>query len=131
MTHQGPLSPKTVQNVFIALRAALNDAVAADRPLLRRNVAIGTYTYSRRKHRPEMLTWNDGEVWTFLDFTAGDADHALWRTALMTGMRRGELLGLRRRDLQLDRVLHNRPAPALNVRQQYSRAGEEASRSEA
>jgi integrase len=88
-------------------------------------VAIGTYTYSRRTHRPEMLNWSDREVWTYLDFTAGDADHAMWRTALMTGMRRGELLGLRRRDLQLDRVLHNRPAPALNVRQQYSRAGEE------
>ena len=43
----------------------------------------------------------------------------------MTGMRRGESLGLRRRDLQLDRVLNGRSAPALNVRQQYSRAGEE------
>ena len=35
-------------------------------------------------------------------FTDKDADHTLWRTALMTGMRRGELLGLRRRDLLLD-----------------------------
>jgi integrase len=106
-------------------RAALNDAVAADPPLLRKNVAIGAYTYSRRKHRPEMLTWTDEEVWAFLDFTAEDPDHALWRTALMTGMRRGELLGQRRRDLMIDRVLNGKPAPALNVRQQYSRAGDE------
>ena len=33
-------------------------------------VAVGTYTYSRRKHRPEMLTWSDVEVWTFLDFSS-------------------------------------------------------------
>lgn len=125
VTYQGPLSPKTVQNVFITLRAALNAAVAADPPLLRKNVALGTYRYSRRKNRPEMLNWSDSEVWAFLDYTARDADHALWRTALMTGMRRGEILGLRRRDLQLGRVLNGKAAPALNVRQQYSRAGDE------
>ena len=125
VTYQGPLSPKTVQNVFIVLRAAFNDAVNANPPLLRKNVAIGTYTYSRRKHRPEMLTWSDSEVWTFLDFTADELDHALWRTALMTGMRRGELLGLHRRDLMLDRVVGGRAAPAVNVRQQYARNGAE------
>lgn len=125
VTYRGPLAPKTVQNVFIVLRAALNAAATADPPLVRRNVSIGTYKYNRGKNRPEMLTWTDSEVWAFLDFTAQDADHALWRTALMVGMRRGEILGLRRRDLQLDRVLNGKPAPALNVRQQYSRAGEE------
>src|SRR6266700_586521 len=121
VTHQGPLAPKTVQNVCIALRAALNDAVASDLPLLRKNVAIGCYRYNRRKHRQEMLTWSVEEVTRFLAFTDKDADHTLWRTALMTGMRRGELLGLRRRDLLLDRVQDGEPAPAINVRQQYAR----------
>jgi integrase len=125
VTYQGPLSPKTVQNVFIALRAALNAAVTADPPLLRRNVVIGAYKYSRRKDRPEMLTWADQEVWAFVDFTAQDSDHAMWRTDLMTGMRRGELLGLRRRDCLLDRRMGGRPAPAINVRQQYARNGDE------
>ena len=39
----------------------------------------------------------------------------------MTGMRRGEQLGLRRRDLLLDRVIDGQLALALNVRQQYAR----------
>lgn len=121
VTYQGPLSPKTVQNVHICLRSALNDAVAADPPLTRKNVSIGAYTYNRRKHRPEMLTWTVEEVRAFLAFTAADADHVLWWLALMTGMRRGELLGLRRRDLQLARVIDGQPAPAVNVRQQYAR----------
>jgi integrase len=124
ITYQGPLSAKSVQNVHICLRAALNDAVAADPPLLRRNVVLGAYTYNRRKDRPEMLTWSVDEVRTFLAFSAEDEDHALWWTALMTGMRRGELLGLRCRDLMLERVVRGRPAPALNVRQQYTRDGE-------
>lgn len=121
ITYQGPLSPKAVADVHVVLRAALNDAVAADPPLLRRNVAVGAYTYNRRKNRPEMLTWTVEEVRTFLDFTAQEPDHVLWWAALMTGMRRGELLGLRRRDLLLDRVVNGQPAPALNVRQQYAR----------
>jgi integrase len=123
--YRGPLSRKTVQNIHICVRSALNDAVAAEPPLLRKNVAIGSYTYSRGKHRPEMLTWTVEEVRAFLAFAAEDFDHALWRTALMTGMRRGELLGLRRRDLMLNRVLSGKPAPALNVRQQYARNGDE------
>jgi integrase len=72
-----------------------------------------------------MLTWTDSEVRAFLDFTAEHTDYAMWRTTLMTGMRRGEVLGQRRLDLQLDRVLSGQSAPALNVRQQYSRAGDE------
>jgi len=115
-TFRGPLSRKTVQNVYIAVHAALNDAVAADPPLMRKNVASGTYTYSRRKHRGEMLVWSVEEMRAFQAFTVKDADHGLWWAALMTGMRRGELLGLRRRDLEL-------AAARLHVRQQYARAG--------
>jgi integrase len=124
-TYQGPLSPKTVQNIHIAHRAALNDAVAADPPLLRRNVAIGTYRYNRRKGRPEMKAWSDTEVWTFLRFTADDHDHMLWRTDLMTGARRGEVLAMRRRDCLLDRIVNGAPAPAIKVRQQWARDGAE------
>jgi integrase len=123
ITYQGPLSPKTVQNVHICFRSALNDAVKADPPLLRKNVAAGAYTFNRRKNRPEMLTLTVEEVRAFLAHTAGDPDNALWWTALMTGMRRGELLGLRRRDLALSRRVDGQPAPAIHVRQQYARSG--------
>jgi integrase len=118
VTYRGPLSRKTVLNVHIAFRSALNDAVAADPPLLRKNVVLNRFKYSRRKDRPEMLTWTVEELRAFLAFTAGDGDRVLWWVALMTGMRRGELLGLRRRDLLLARA-------QLNVRQQYARDGDE------
>ena len=53
---------------------------------------------------------------TFLAFTAQDRELALYHVAAATGMRRGELLGLRWRDVDLDGV-------RLSVRQQYTRQG--------
>jgi integrase len=119
---RGPLSRKSVANVHIALRAALNDAVGQG--LLRRNPAIGAFTYSRTRDRVEMLTWSADEIQRFLSFTAQDRDFALYRTALMTGLRRGELLGLRWRDLDLDAVVDDGPRPWLNVRQQWTKDGD-------
>jgi integrase len=112
---RGALSRKSVHNVNICLRSALQDAVEQDPPLLRRNPASKAFKYSR-KSRVEMKTWTTEETQQFLVFTAHDADRALYMTAVLTGMRRGELLGLRIRDLDLD---HGR----LNVRQQYARDG--------
>lgn len=117
-----PLARKSVANVHIALRAALNDAVSQG--ILRRNPAIGAFTYSRTKDRVEMLTWSADEVLGFLSFTAQDRDFALYRTALMTGERRGELLGLRRRDLDLDAVVDGELRPRLHVRQQWTKDGD-------
>jgi integrase len=53
---------------------------------------------------------------TFLAFTAQDRELGLYHVAAATGMRRGELLGLRWRDVDLDGV-------RLSVRQQYTRQG--------
>jgi integrase len=52
---------------------------------------------------PELQTWTAGQACTFLDGTAGDALAALWRLALLTGMRRGELLAVRWQDVDLER----------------------------
>jgi integrase len=65
----------------------------------------------------------DGREPSTLTYTADDPDNVLWWVALTTGMRRGELLGLRRRDLALERRVGGQLAPALNVRQQYARSG--------
>ncbi len=62
-------------------------------PLIRRNPAIGAFTYSRTKDRVETRTWSADEVQRFLSFTARDRDFALYRMALMTGMQRGEISG--------------------------------------
>ncbi len=122
------LSKKSVANVHICLRAALNDAVEADPPLLRRNPAVGAFSYSRTKNRPEMQTWSAEEMQAFLDFTAEDRDFALYRMALMTGMRRGELLGLRWRDLDLSTVVDDAPRPCIRVRQQWTKDGDSGRR---
>lgn len=125
ITYQGPLGARTVQNIHVMNVAALNDAVEAEPPLLRKNVAAGTYTHNRRKNRREMLTWTVEEMRDFLDYTAADPGHTMYQTDLMTGERRGELLGMRRRDCLLNRVVDGTPAPAIDVRQQYARNGEE------
>jgi integrase len=63
-----------------------------------------------------MRVWSAEEVRRFLERTGDDDHHPLWRLMLQTGMRRGEALGLRWRDLDLDRA-------RLSVRQQLVRAG--------
>jgi len=64
-----------------------------------------------------MKTWSTEEIQQFLDFTARDREAPLYRTALMTGLRRGEVLGLRRSDLDIR-------SKRLQVRQQYARDGD-------
>lgn len=109
----GGLSSKTVHNVHLCLRKALGDAVE-DR-LIPFNPAEAAHKLPG--DRPEMLTWSGPELRTFLEGTEGDPNHALWRLASHTGMRRGELLGLRWRDVDL-------AAPRLSVVQQLVRAGD-------
>jgi integrase len=92
------LSEKSVWNVHICLRAALYDAVLCDPPLLRRNPAAGAMR--EPDHHREMLTWTREELSAFLAFVAQERDCALWWVAAYTGMRRGELLGLRWSDVK-------------------------------
>jgi integrase len=106
------LVEKSVHNVHICLRKALQDAL--EDGLVRRNIA--DRAHAKPKDRPEMKTWSADELATFLASTTKDPDLALYQTAAATGMRRGELLGLRWRDVDLE-------STRLNVRQQVSRHG--------
>lgn len=56
----------------------------------------------RKRRSAEMKTWTAGEVATFLEATRGDRLYLVWYVALMTGMRRGEILGLKWRDTDLE-----------------------------
>jgi len=49
-----------------------------------------------------MKTWTAEELRRFLDHVRGDRMHAAWLLAAQTGLRRGELLGLRWDDIDLD-----------------------------
>jgi len=100
------LSQKTIHNVHIALRKALADAV--EDGLLRRNPA--DRAHAKPKHRPEMATWSAVKLHDFLEQVSVERDAAMWRVTAMTGLRRGELLGLRRRGVDLARRSPQRPS---------------------
>ena len=93
-----PLSAKTIHNVHLTLRKALADAV--DERLVARNVAERAHRIPRGHQ--EMKTWTGKQLALFLRHVGLDRYFALWRVAAMTGMRRGELLGQRWRDIDLD-----------------------------
>jgi integrase len=52
--------------------------------------------------RRELRTWTAEELRQFLHGVHDDRLYAAWRLAALTGMRRGEVLGLRWADLDLD-----------------------------
>jgi integrase len=94
----GGTGTRTVQYVHATIRKALNDAVRWG--LLVRNPAH--YAAVPRPRRAEMRTWTADQLRWFLADVRGDRLYAAWRLAALTGMRRGEVLGLRWADLDLD-----------------------------
>jgi integrase len=94
-----PLSPRTVQAVHMTVRKALGDA--ARWGLVVRNVA--ELASPPRPRRAEMQIWTAEELRRFLEHVQAERLHALWMLAASSGMRRGELLGLRWVDVDLDR----------------------------
>jgi len=93
-----PLAAETRRGVLVALHRALNDAVAAG--LLRTNPATGVKRPKVR--RPEMHTWSRVELSTFLRATRDDRLGPLWHLLALTGLRRGEALGLKWSDVDLE-----------------------------
>jgi integrase len=91
------LSPKTVYEIHLIIRGALGDAVR--RGLISRNVALVAHAPRLRSiPRVEQSSWTADELRAFLQAAAGHRFFsALW-VAAFTGMRRGELLGLRWED---------------------------------
>lgn len=107
----GALSPRTVRYVHSILHRALMDA--ARKALVPRNVAdAASPPTAKAAKAPEMAWWKPAELHRFLDLMAGDEHFPLYRLASMSGMRRGEVCGLRWADLDLDKG-------RVNVRQQF------------
>ena len=95
---QGPLSAKSVRHVHTTLRKALQDATRWGR--VARNVADLADPPSPKT--AEMRVWMPAEIRQFLEAVDDDRLRALWRLLATTGMRRGEALGLRWQDCDLD-----------------------------
>lgn len=94
------LSSNTVRRVHATVHRAFRDATQWGH--LQRNPA----SLAVKPRRPaigarDIATWSTAEVRTFLDSVSTDRLFAMWRLAAMTGMRRGELVGLRWSDVNL------------------------------
>lgn len=94
----GGLAPRTVQYLHRILREALNQALKWQ--MVNRNVADATEP--PRAARAQVTVWNDEQVRTFLGATEHDYYAPVWHVALTTGLRRGELLGLRWQDVDFE-----------------------------
>ena len=86
----GGLSPKTVRNIHVMLHRALKDAVRWG--YLPRNVADAV---DPPVGRSPSGTWTPDQLGAFLGHVRADRLYALWLLVATTGMRRGELAGLR------------------------------------
>lgn len=109
-----PLTERSVHKVHVLMTSALGYALITGR--IRTNPVAMIPKDERPKQnthdRPEMRTWAAGHAQRFLEATAGDRWAPIYDLALNTGLRRGELAGLRWADADLDtavlRVRRNR-----------------------
>jgi integrase len=97
------LSPRTTRYVHTILSAALGAAVKTRR-LARNPAADASPPTARQAKAPEMHPWTAGQLAAFLGWARehAPAGFPLWHVLAFTGMRRGEALALRWRDLDLD-----------------------------
>jgi integrase len=94
----GPLAIASVKLAHRILHRALADAVRWN--LVAVNPASATR--APRGEQKEMTVWRADEARRFLDAIANDRLVALWTLGLHTGLRRGELAGLRWSDVDLE-----------------------------
>jgi integrase len=101
-----PLSARTVRKVATMIGAALGAALNDEVPLLARNPAVKAKPPTAREaaaSAPEMHPWTAEQLRHFLDWAKDKSRYyALWLVLAHTGMRRGEVLALRWRDIDLD-----------------------------
>ncbi|MFO7172598.1 MAG: tyrosine-type recombinase/integrase [Bacillota bacterium] len=93
------LSPRSTQIVHACLRRALQQAV--DWQLIPKNPVAAVK--KPRSEQKEFTALTPEQVKRFLDAARESRLHALFTLAVLTGMRLGELLGLRWQDVDLDK----------------------------
>src|SRR5918994_148985 len=92
------LSPTSVRRIHPALRSALNTAVR--RRLIPFNPALHVELAPENPHRPK--PWTAEECQSFLSKTKEDRLSTLYNLMIVTGLRRGEAIGLRWEDVDLE-----------------------------
>lgn len=102
--HGGPLSDRTVELTHVTIRRALKDAQRWG--YVNRNVGDAA-NRPRPSHRHEIQAWTAQELGEFLAYVRESDEprlYPLWLLMATTGLRRGEALGLRWQDVNLDKA---------------------------
>jgi integrase len=122
-------SPRTVQLIHAVLHRSLGQAMKWG--LMARNPADAVER--PRVAKTEMQVLSEEQVQRLLIAATGDRLEALWHLAIVTGMRMGELLGLRWSDVdwetsevQIQRQLQRIPGQGLVFAQPKSEKGKRA-----
>lgn len=116
--YRRPVGPATQNRIRSTLRAAINDAITqqlvtfnpaahVEVPTRRPKAIIWTAErvaeWARTGIRPSpVMVWTPQQTGAFLDYVVSDDLAAMWRVAAFSGLRRGELCGLRPGDVDLD-----------------------------
>ena len=93
-----PLAAKTIRNTHVVLRKALDDAERLG--LVQRNAAA--VARPPVAQRTEQQTWSADNLRAFFTHVADDRLYPAYVLLATTGMRRGEVLGLRWSDVDLE-----------------------------
>ena len=111
---QAGLSIKTVRNIHVMLHKALADAQR--KGIVFRNAAtMADAPKLSSQKRPEMKVWTAEELRRFLEVAAPRRHYVTFYLTAHTGMRRGEVLGLRWRDVDLDAARLSVRATVISV----------------
>lgn len=105
-----PLAPKTVHNVHVMIRSALRMAVR--RSLLTVNVGDAAVAPRYRPVTPPMRSWTADQLAVFMAAVQNKRMFPAYRVSATTGMRRGEVLGLKWGSIDLK---HQRLSITANV----------------
>ena len=102
----GGLAPRTIRYLHTILNRAFADAVRAGH--LVANPAAGAHAPSARATRAQVFSiWSPAELARFLESARTNPNYVAFHLAAATGLRRGEVLGLRWCDVDEDgRRLH-------------------------
>jgi len=99
--HEKRLSDSTVKRIFNVVNASLNSALKME--LITKNPA--SVIEKPKVKTKEMKIWDADEITRFLRYAKESAYYTGFLLAVTTGMRQGEILGLRWRDVDLEEGL--------------------------